>query len=162
MRLTRTLLAATLGATLLLAVAPAARAYDETSTAAVNVDAQGVGLHGYDPVAYFSDQAPALGDARWQASYDGVRYRFASQAHLKQFQANPAAYAPQFGGFCAMGVALGKKLDGDPLAWKVVDNKLYLNVNKDVQKKWLENVPGHIRSALETWPAIAHQAPNAL
>lgn len=43
---------------------------------------------------------------------------------------------------------------GDPLAWKVVDNKRYLNVNKDVQKEWLEDVPGHIRSALETWPAI--------
>lgn len=162
MRLTRTLLAATVGATLLLAVAPAARAYDETSTAAVNVDAQGVGLHGYDPVAYFSDQAPALGVAAYHATYDGVRYHFASRAHQQQFQANPAAYAPQFGGFCAMGVALGKKLDGDPLAWKVVDNKLYLNVNKDVQKKWLEDVPGHLRSARETWPAIAGKAPNAL
>jgi YHS domain-containing protein len=162
MRLISTVLAATLGATLLLAAAPAARAYDDTSTAAVNVDAQGIGLHGYDPVAYFSDQAPAEGLPDWQANYDGVRYRFASQAHLKQFQANPAAYAPQFGGFCAMGVALGKKLDGDPLAWKVVDNKLYLNVNKEVQKKWLEDVPGHLRSARETWPAIAGKAPNAL
>lgn len=162
MRLISTVLAAALGATLLLAAAPAAQAYDDTSTAAVNVDSQGIGLHGYDPVAYFSDQAPAMGLATWQASYDGVRYRFASQAHLKQFQANPAAYAPQFGGFCAMGVALGKKLDGDPLAWKVVNNKLYLNVNKEVQKKWLEDVPGHIRQARDSWPAIAGKAPNAL
>lgn len=161
MKLTRTLLAAVLGATLLTATT-AVQAYDVTSPAAVNVDTQGVGLHGYDPVAYFSDQAPAIGLAAYHASYDGVRYHFASRAHQQQFQANPAAYVPQFGGFCAMGVALGKKLDGDPLAWKVVDNKLYLNVNKEVQKKWLEDVPGHIQTARDSWPAIANKAPNAL
>ena len=71
-------------------------------------------------------------------------------------------YAPQFGGFCAMGVVLEKKLDGDPQAWRVVDNKLYLNVNKDIQKKWLEDVPGNISKAGKTWPEIKNKAPKDL
>lgn len=40
------------------------------------------------------------------------------------FKAAPAKYAPRFGGFCAMGVALEKQLDGDPTAWTVADGKL--------------------------------------
>ncbi|WMW80870.1 YHS domain-containing (seleno)protein [Undibacterium cyanobacteriorum] len=137
-------------------------AQDQNSTAAVNVDTEGVGLHGYDPVAYFTVKKPTLGKAMYTHSFEGATYRFASKENLDKFKANPAMYAPQFGGFCAMGVALEKKLDGDPQAWRVVDNKLYLNVNKDIQKKWLEDVPGNIVKASKTWPEIKNKAPKDL
>jgi len=137
-------------------------AQDQNSTAAVNVDKEGVGLHGYDPVAYFTLKQPTLGKAMYTHSFDGATYRFASKENLEKFKANPAMYAPQFGGFCAMGVVLEKKLDGDPQAWRVVDNKLYLNVNKDIQKKWLEDVPGNIVKASKTWPEIKNKAPKDL
>lgn len=137
-------------------------AYDTNSTAAINVDQQGIGLHGYDPVAYFTQKQPVMGKALYTASHDGATYRFASQEHLDKFKANPAMYAPQFGGFCAMGVSLEKKLDGDPQAWRIVDGKLYLNVNKDVQKKWLEDVPGNLANANKTWPQIKNKAPKDL
>lgn len=139
-----------------------AQAQDQNSTAAVNVDTAGVGLHGYDPVAYFTVKQPTLGKAMYTHSFEGATYRFASKENLEKFKANPAMYAPQFGGFCAMGVALEKKLDGDPQAWRVVDNKLYLNVNKDIQKKWLEDVPGNIAKAGKTWPEIKNKAPKDL
>ena len=60
----------------------------------------------------------------------------------------------QKGGFCAMGVALNKKLDTDPTAWKIVDGKLYLNLNKAVQTKWLADVPGHLETANRVWHGI--------
>ena len=41
-----------------------ANAYDENSTSAVNVDANGLALKGYDPVAYFTASAPTPGQGR--------------------------------------------------------------------------------------------------
>lgn len=147
----------------LFAVAPgSALAYDTNSTAAINVDQQGVGIHGYDPVAYFTHATASVGQAKFSASHEGVTYHFANAKQRDMFKAEPAKYAPQYGGFCAMGVALGKKLDGDPQAWRVVDGKLYLNVNKEVQKKWLENVPGNLQKAQEEWPGIKDKAPKDL
>ena len=36
------------------------------------------------------------------------------------FKADPERYAPQYGGFCAYGVAVGKKFDIDPSSWRMV------------------------------------------
>lgn len=137
-------------------------AYDENSTSAVNVDAKGVGLKGHDPVAYFTSSAPTAGKAEYTAKHDGVTYQFASAANRDAFKAAPAKYAPQFGGFCAMGVALEKKLDGDPAAWTIADGKLYLNVNKDVQKKYLEDVSGNNKKADMNWPGLRNKTPKSL
>lgn len=137
-------------------------AYDENSTAAVNIDKQGIGLRGHDPVAYFTVGAPTPGNAAFSASHDGVKYLFASQANRDAFVKNPAKYAPQFGGFCAMGVANERKFDGDPSVWHVANGKLYLNVNKDVQKKWLEDVNGNNVKADGYWPEIRNKTPKSL
>src|SRR5512143_963461 len=83
-----------------------------------------------DPVSYFTDATPAKGKAAFTATHDGVTYRLASAEHRHQFEAEPAKYLPQYGGYCAMGVAMGKKLAIDPEAYRIVDGKLYLNVNK--------------------------------
>lgn len=157
------LVAAATAATLSLSLAPSvAMAYDENSTASVNVDAKGIGLRGHDPVAYHTAGAPTLGKAEFTAKHNGVTYQFASAANRDTFNANPGKYEPAYGGFCAMGVALEKKLDGDPAAWKIVDGKLHLNVNKDVQKKWLEDVPGNNKKADMNWPAIKAKTPKSL
>lgn len=137
-------------------------AIDESSTAAINVEKGAVILHGYDPVAYFTMGKPAKGNAKYSTTYRGAVYYFASKANRTMFLADPAHYAPQFGGFCAMGVALGKKLDVDPNQFKVVDGRLYLNVNADVFKKWSQDIPGNIARANENWPAIKGRAPSAL
>lgn len=150
-------------ATALTVVLPhSAHAYDENSTSALNVDTQGVAVKGHDVVAYFTDGAPVAGKAEFAAQHDGATYHFATAAHRDAFKANPARYVPQFGGFCAMGVALEKKLDGDPTAWRIVDDKLYLNVNKGVQQKWLEDVPGNLKKANANWPQIKAKTPKVL
>jgi YHS domain-containing protein len=132
------------------------------STSAVNTNEQGIALHGYDPVAYFTVGAPTKGNASFTAKYEGASYFFASAENLKKFKANPAAFAPQFGGFCAMGVALEKKLDGDPAVWKIVDGKLYLNVNADVSVAWQRDIPGNLEKANDFWPEIKGKTPASL
>lgn len=137
-------------------------AYDPTSTAAVNVDASKLALRGYDPVAYFTTDAPIQGLAEFTAEHDGAVYHFASAANRDAFLADPAKYAPAYGGFCAMGAALNKKLDGDPTIWKIVDGRLYLNVHLDAAKRWQEDVPGNISKAEENWPKIKDKTPDSL
>jgi len=159
----RRLLSAIASAVVALTFAPSASfAYDESSPAAINLDAKGVALKGYDPVSYFSGLKPIHGKANISAQHDGATYYFASVANRNKFQAAPEQYAPQFGGFCAMGVAMGKKLDVDPLRYRVVNNKLYLNVNKHAQGRWLDDVPGNITNAEKGWPLLKDKAPKDL
>lgn len=78
------------------------------------------------------------------------------------FEANPEKYAPQFGGYCAYGVAVGKKFFSDPSIWEVVDGKLYLNLDKNIQKKWNEDKSRHIKKAHSNWNDIEHKHPSEL
>ncbi len=143
-------------------LASAAYALDETSTASVNVEQGNVILKGYDAVAYFTQNAAVKGDKKFSVSHDGATYYFASAGNMKLFVANPGKYAPQYGGFCAMGVALGKKLDVDPSQFIVHNNKLYLNVNADVFKVFTKDVDGNVAKAETNWPSLKDKAPNTL
>lgn len=145
-----------------LAVPQLAQAYDEQSTQALNVDAKGVALKGFDPVSYFSASGPVQGQAKFSGQHEGATYWFASAANRDAFKGDPAKYAPAFGGFCAMGVALEKKLDVDPQVWRIVDGKLYLNVHKGAQTRWLDDVKGNLEQAAKNWPRIKDKAPKSL
>ena len=87
-------------------------------------------------------------------------WRFSSAENRDAFANEPEKYAPQYGGYCAFGTSQGHLVPGDPQAWKVVDNKLYLNYNKDVQKYWLQDVPGYIQKADENWPKLKPPTPR--
>ncbi|MGH6891946.1 MAG: YHS domain-containing (seleno)protein, partial [Dongiaceae bacterium] len=114
----------------------------------------GRAAHGYDVVAYFTAGQPTLGSDKFAVAVDGATYRFASQANLDAFKADPAKYQPAYGGFCAYGAALSKKFDGDPRLWKVVDGKLYFNLNEDVAAEWSKDIPANISKADRNWPKI--------
>jgi YHS domain-containing protein len=120
----------------------------------VNVN-DGYAVHGYDVVAYFTVSEPTEGDDRFTAEHQGVQYRFASAENRDRFNGDPAKYAPQYGGFCAFGASVGRKFDGDPHAWRILDGKLYLNLNKKIQARWLQDTQGFIRGADHNWPIIA-------
>ncbi|MFC3150743.1 YHS domain-containing (seleno)protein [Litoribrevibacter euphylliae] len=120
----------------------------------VNIGDNDVAIHGYDPVAYFTNSKAVEGSAKFTAIHDGAIYRFASKKNRDLFSSDPSHYAPQFGGYCAMGVALDKKLDIDPNAFYIYKDKLYLNLNKDVQKKWVTDIPGYLKTANRTWSGI--------
>ena len=115
----------------------------------------GLGAEGYDVVAYFTDGAPLVGSADHEAVHGGVTWRFASAEHRDLFNADPAKYAPQYGGFCSWGVAQGKLFDVDPVnGWRIVDGKLYMNFNADILDLWSKDVPGNLTKAEANWPEL--------
>ncbi len=120
------------------------------------------GISGYDPVAYFTDGKPVKGSGYHVAEYQGVTYAFASEEHQEMFEAKPGKYVPAYGGYCAYGVAVGKKFVIDPEAWKIVKGKLYLNLDKDIQKKWNKDIPGYIKKADANWIDIKEKAASDL
>ena len=113
-----------------------------------------VAVKGYDPVAYFKQGTPTKGSKSITHTWKGAEWRFSSAAHRDLFVADPEAYAPQFGGYCAWAVSQGYTASIDPKAWKIVDGKLYLNYSSKVQKKWEADIPGFISSAEMHWPKI--------
>jgi YHS domain-containing protein len=113
-----------------------------------------VAVGGYDPVAYFTDGRPVRGSNAFRIVHQGFEYRFASQAHLDAFRANPSRYLPQYGGYCAWAVAQGNTASGDPRYWRIVEGRLYLNYNSDIQRQWEADIPGFIASANSNWPRV--------
>lgn len=113
-----------------------------------------VALSGYDTVAYFTTGRPTKGEARYALTYKGAEFRFASAENLARFRANPAAYAPQYGGYCAWAVSQGYTASGDPTVWKIVEGRLYLNYNREIGERWSKNIPGHIRAGNANWPKL--------
>lgn len=120
------------------------------------------GINGYDPVAYFTDGKPVKGNGYNVTEHEGVTYMFANKKHRKMFEAEPEKYLPEYGGYCAYGVAVGKKFEIDPEVWKIEDGKLYLNLDTDIQKKWLKDVPGYLQKANVNWMEIEEKAPSDL
>jgi YHS domain-containing protein len=127
------------------------------------VDATGYAVSGYDVVAYRSlEQAPVgyeqpagvPGRADITTEYNGATFAFASEENLAKFLENPEYYAPQYDGHCAYGVSRGGKVPGNPNLWRIVDDKLYLNITKNVVGFWEEDIPGNINTANGNWPGI--------
>ena len=111
-------------------------------------------IRGYDPVAYFKQNKPVKGKKELVFQWQGADWHFASKDNLEAFKAEPEKYAPQYGGYCAYGVAQGYTPEIDPAAYKVVDGKLYLNLSKDVLKRWVKDIPGYVKDANQNWPEL--------
>ena len=131
------------------------------------VDPTGYAVSGYDVVAYFDlEQAPVgqsqpaavPGDKDITATYNGSTFAFSSEANRDRFVANPAAYAPQYDGHCAYGVAQGGKVPANPNLWRIVDGKLYLNITKNVVGFWEEDIGGNLNKSEKNWVNIESAA----
>ena len=109
---------------------------------------------GYDPVAYFTDGKPVKGQDNLMFDYLGAKWKFASQSHLDLFKADPEKYAPQYGGYCAYGVTQDALVSIEPDKFKILDGKLYLNYDADVQAKWLKDPVGYIKQADAKFQAL--------
>ena len=128
----------------------------------LNASSTGLALQGYDPVAYFTEGEPTKGNYAITSVYNEATYRFASEEHKAAFEADPDAYLPQYGGYCAFGAAMGFKFDGDPNYWHIEDGELYLNLAAEIQERWEQDVPGFIQQADANWTDIADQSPESL
>ena len=147
MKLRSLVLAAFLAAAPVTVLVPTAQAEPAVYTGRFSNTA----LQGYDPVAYFTEGQPVKGSKEFSTEYNGATFQFASAANRDAFLEDPAAYAPQYGGYCAWAMADGKYAKGNAKYWKIVDGKLYLNYNAGIQKKWNADVPGFIEKADTQW-----------
>ena len=148
-------------ATSALAFASAAFAGDQY------VDETGFAVSGYDVVAYFDlpsnpvgqTQTPGVpGNANITAEYNGATFAFSTEENRDKFLANPVRYAPQYDGHCAYGVAQGGKVPANPNLWRIVDDKLYLNITDVVVGFWEEDIPGNITKSETNWVSIEDDA----
>ena len=114
----------------------------------------GIAIDGSDAVAYFTEGEPVAGDAAITFDYKGATWRFSTEANRDAFAADPEAYAPQYGGYCAYAVSQGYTAPTVPDAWSIVDNKLYLNFSRSVRRRWERDIPGHIAAANANWPSV--------
>ena len=152
----RTLLTALLIAAAALAGCSAITAQNPASALKpVNAVADGddarVMLKGHDVVAYFTDGHHALGSAQIKSVYEGVTFRFASAEHKALFDAAPQKYLPQYGGFCANGIAYGIPWGGDADTWLMRDGKLYIFGGAGSRDAFLLDVPGNLALAEKYW-----------
>lgn len=156
-----------------LSIAAAATALSFASAAFAGdqyVDETGFAVSGYDVVAYFdlprntvgtSAAAAVAGNADITADYNGSTFAFSTTENRDKFAANPAKFAPQFDGHCAYGVSKGGKVPANPNLWRIVDDKLYLNITDVVVGFWEEDIPGNITLASGNWADIEPEAASS-
>lgn len=111
-------------------------------------------VSGYDTVSYFvGDGVPVKGSEDHVVRYQGYEYRFANAENAATFAENPDQYAPQYGGYCAWAIGANDALaPGDPEVYEIVDGKLYLNFNEQVQTNWQKDIPGFVAKADTNYP----------
>lgn len=116
--------------------------------------ASNIAVSGYDTVAFFTEGKPVHGDPGITAEHEGATYLFASEENKALFEQSPEKYAPQFGGYCAYGAAVGALFPVDVSTWQIKDDKLYLNLNPEVLKAFNADLEGNIAKAQENWPSL--------
>jgi len=109
---------------------------------------------GHDVVAFHTEGRPVPGDPRFVHSWKGATWRFATAAARDAFAADPARYAPAYGGHCSWAASQGYRASGDPRHWRIVDGRLFFNYDARVHRTWLANIPGFITAADRNWPTL--------
>jgi YHS domain-containing protein len=119
-----------------------------------NVDRSGFGIQGYDPVAFFTDGRPVHGKDEFHATYRGVTYRFVSAEHQAMFEKDPAKYEPEFGGYCAYGVARGHLAPVKVDAFQIVDGQLLMQYDSSVRDKFNKDQQANLQAAQTKWQTL--------
>ena len=117
----------------------------------------GYAIGGYDPVAYFSERRPKRGQQQYQYNWQNAVWLFSSKANQEAFAANPEKFAPQYGGYCAYGMAQNYFAKTEPHAWSIVNDKLYLNYNPSIRSTWLRDTAGYIKTGNSNWTTLKHE-----
>lgn len=112
-------------------------------------------VDGYDVVAYHTVGMPVKGSSDHTATYQGVMWQFSSAENKSMFEADPAKYAPAYGGWCAAGASKGKKVPTKPDLWSIVDGQLYLNSSPKAHNKlFLAKTDEVIQKGESNWKQI--------
>ncbi len=120
----------------------------------LNLDKTGLALQGYDPVAFFTAGEPVKGESSITTVHHGARYQFTSAENKSKFDADPAKYAPQFGGYCAYGVSRGYTAPIKVDAFQIVDGRLLLQYDKGARDIFNKDVQASLKKADANWPGL--------
>ena len=123
----------------------------------VNTNRGRSAIDGYDPVAYFTKGGPLRGSPKITAEWNGATWRFVNAEHRDRFAAEPARFAPKFGGYCAWAMSQGYVALIDPKAWRIVEERLYLNYSVSILKRWERDLDRNIAAGDRNWPEILKQ-----
>jgi len=119
----------------------------QTSTATDHI-----AIQGFDVVSYFTDGKPAKGNPDHEVAFDDAKWWFKDAAHKAMFTADPERYLPQYGGFCAGGMALGVSVPANPDNWVIVDGKLYMiSGTRENLEQWKVHAAENIKAADKIW-----------
>ena len=117
-----------------------------------NTDKEGIVLQGYDAVAYFTQKSAIMGNARFEARYNGATYWFSSEENASLFKDHPENYVPQYGAFCGYAMSLGKLRPIDPSIFQIYNGKLILQHSRDAYEQFNKNLPENVGKADANWP----------
>lgn len=120
----------------------------------VSSNVRGIAIDGYDPVAYFTLKKPVKGRANYRYYWNKSTWLFANYTNQQLFKKKPRQYAPRYGGYCAFTMSYGGAAKADPRVWHIFQNKLYLTLNSDIKKKWLEEIINHIKRGDKYWKKL--------
>lgn len=148
---------ATLALVALAIAAAFALSSGSSPRAAVNVDTDNVAIHGYDTVAYFTEGRAAKGKSEFGHEWQDAQWHFANATHRDLFIANPERYAPRYGGYCTLGLALGEYSDVDPEQWTIIDGKLYLNKNAAIRDQFRKGPEHYLFLSEANWQKYQNQ-----
>ena len=115
----------------------------------------GLGLSGFDPVAYFTDKKPVMGKPELEFTSGGAVWRFANEGNRAAFIENPDVYMPRFGGYDPVAVARGTSVAGHPLFWTVAAGRLYVFYSEVARATFAVDPGRTIETAERKWPDVA-------
>ncbi len=118
-----------------------------------------VAIEGYDPVAYFTMGKAVRGSEEFAHKWLGATWQFANKEHRQSFSDNPLKYAPEYGGYCSIGVAFGELVPNiDPESWKIIDGKLYPQYSKNLDDDFADDPDKLIADADANWDEVKKKA----
>lgn len=131
-------------------------------------------LKGADVVAYFTQGKYMQGTPQFKSDYEGVTFRFSSAANKALFDKEPKKYLPEFGGYCANGIAYGIPWGGDADTFSMINGKLYIfggQASKDgfevdpvgnmalAEKYWKDEIAGN-NSMIQRTKRLVFKVPH--
>lgn len=100
-----------------------------------------VGIFGYSPVSYITNNRAEPGSPAFAAEHEGVTYFFTNERQKQAFIKNPERFIPAFGGNCAFGCSVDSIFTPDPTSFLVIDGRTHLFLKNDevnAKQLWLD------------------------
>ncbi|MGE0404000.1 MAG: YHS domain-containing (seleno)protein, partial [Kofleriaceae bacterium] len=123
----------------------------------VNVDEEGTAILGFDSVAYHTDNKVTPGSGDHAVAHGGGNFWFANPEHKATFSAEPAKYAPQYGGYCAYAMAQGRLSPVQPEVFEIYEGQLLLFTNPEFKKLFDADPAKHKAAADQNWPKLLEE-----